>query len=258
MHADPEAVSDDAVLGGRLRLLQPARGHRVGHDAILLAASTAARSGEIAVDLGAGVGGAGLAVALRVAGVSMHLVEIDPSLAALAAENAVRNGLSSRVRVHVLDVTGAAAAFAAAGLEPAGIDRALMNPPFNDPARQNASLDRRRRLAHVAAPDMLAAWTHTAARLLRAGGVLTLIHRADGLPELLAALAPSFGAVAVQPVHPRPGAAAIRVLARGVKGSRAPLSILPGLVLQDAAGAPSAEAEAALRAAEVLPLATLD
>src|SRR5229473_3780911 len=77
------AFTDDAVLGGRLRLRQPARGHRVGHDAILLAAACPARAGERVVDLGAGVGAAGLALAARVPDATVTLVEIDPELAAL-------------------------------------------------------------------------------------------------------------------------------------------------------------------------------
>ncbi len=104
MSAEKAATSEDAVLGGRLVLRQPLRGHRVGHDAILLAAATVAQSGEQAVDLGAGVGGAGLALARRIAGVAVTLVEIDPVLAALAAANAERNNLSDRVRAVRLDV----------------------------------------------------------------------------------------------------------------------------------------------------------
>src|SRR6266571_2659777 len=90
-------LSEDAVLGGRLRLRQPKRGHRVGHDAILLAAACPARVGERAVDLGAGVGAAGLALAARVPGTAVTLVEIDSRLAALAAENAQLNGLAARI-----------------------------------------------------------------------------------------------------------------------------------------------------------------
>src|SRR5262245_12453351 len=108
--------TDDAVLGARLRLKQPRSGHRVGHDAILLAAACPARAGEHAVDLGAGVGAAGLALAARVEGVTLTLVEIDRRLAALAAENAQHNGLAERVRAIVLDVSAPARAFAAAGL----------------------------------------------------------------------------------------------------------------------------------------------
>src|SRR5215510_7487271 len=92
-----DTLTDDAALGGRLRLLQPARGHRFGHDAILLAASTEAQPGESAVDLGAGVGTAGLALAVRCSGVRVTLVEIDERLTALATENAKRNGLQDRV-----------------------------------------------------------------------------------------------------------------------------------------------------------------
>src|SRR5204863_3211595 len=90
-------ITEDAVLGGRLLLRQPRRGHRVGHDAILLAAACPARARERVVDLGAGVGAAGLALAQRVNDCSVTLVEIDPALAALAAENARANGLGGRV-----------------------------------------------------------------------------------------------------------------------------------------------------------------
>ena len=117
MSADRNAFSDDAVLGGRLVLRQPLRGHRVGHDAILLAAATAAVSGDCAVDLGAGVGAAGLALARRVDGLAVTLVEIDQELVALAHGNVERNGLAERARAVCLDVGGPAAAFAAAGVD---------------------------------------------------------------------------------------------------------------------------------------------
>ncbi len=257
MGAEPQshALTDDAVLGGRLKLHQPARGHRVGHDAILLAASTAAAAGDVAVDLGAGVGAAGLALALRVPGVSVRLVELDAELADLAARNAARNGLASRVTTHALDVAAPAADFMAAGLGPGTADHVLMNPPFNDASRAQASPDIRRRAAHLAPPGALATWIGTAGRLLRAEGTLTLISRADGLSELLGLLETAFGAVTVQPVHPKPAAPAIRVLARALKGRRTPLALLPGLVLAGSDGRPTAEAEAVLRGGEALRLA---
>jgi tRNA1(Val) A37 N6-methylase TrmN6 len=253
--APPPALTDDAVLGGRLKLYQPARGHRVGHDAILLAASTAAAAGDVAVDLGAGVGAAGLALALRVPGVSVRLVELDAELADLAARNAARNGLASRVTAHALDVAAPLADFAAVGLAPATADRVLMNPPFHDADRAQASPDARRRMAYLASSGTLATWIGTAARLLRPDGTLTLIWRADGLSELSGLLEGAFGAVTVQPVHPKPDVPAIRVLARATKGSRAPFGLLPGLVLNDSDGRPTGEAEAVLRGAEALPLA---
>ena len=250
-------TTDDAVLDGRLRLRQPRQGHRVGHDAILLAAATAAKPGEHAVDLGAGIGAAGLALAARVEGLRVTLVELDPALAVLAAGNAERNGLAGRVTSVALDVNAPARAFAAAGLQPGSANRVLMNPPFNDPARQNISPNARRRLAHAAAADVLPVWIRAAARLLPARGVLTLIWRADGLADVLEALSRAFGGVAAMPVHPKPGAPAIRILVRAVKDSRAPLALYPGLALNDETGRPAALADAVLRGKSVLPLAEL-
>ena len=249
-------TSEDAVLGGRLRLRQPLRGHRVGHDAILLAAATGAASGEQAIDLGAGVGGAGLALAVRVPGLKVDLVEIDPALAALAADNARLNRLDDRIQAHACDAEDTEA-LARAGLVQGSIDRVLMNPPFHDTRRQNASPDPRRRRAHAAAPGLLKRWVASAAFLLKAGGVLTLIWRADELDNVLAALSGAFGAITVLPVLPGPDRPAIRVLARAVKGEQGGFSQLTPLVLNDAAGRPSAEAEAVLRHASALPLAGL-
>jgi tRNA1(Val) A37 N6-methylase TrmN6 len=250
---DTESVTEDAVLGGRLRLRQPVDGHRVGHDAILLAAACPALSGERVADLGAGVGAAGLAVALRVAGVAVVLIEVDAQLAALARENAQLNGLEDRVSVLQLDVTESAKAFAASGLQPETVTRVLLNPPFNDPRRQRSSPDPIRRLAHSAAPGGLAAWIETAKRILRPHGTVTLIWRADALDEVLRALQ-AFGAISVLPIHSRPGQAAIRVIVRATRSSRAPLTLLPGFFLNDASGRASAEAECLLRGAATLPL----
>ncbi len=246
----PLETSEDAVLGGQLVLRQPRRGHRVGHDAILLAAATFAHASERAIDLGAGVGAAGLALARRVEGLAVTLVEIDPALAQLGRDNAERNGLSARVRSVCLDVTASAAAFAAVGLEAESADRVLMNPPFNVP--QHSSPEPGRRLAHAASQGALRQWVRATSRLLRAGGALTLIWRADGLDEVLTELASGFGAIAVLPIHPKPGAPAIRVLARATKGSRAPLSLLPGFVLAGADGKPSDDVEQVLRGGGVL------
>jgi tRNA1(Val) A37 N6-methylase TrmN6 len=245
MSVETAATSDDAVLGGRLTLRQPLRGHRIGHDTILLAAATLPRAGEHAVDLGSGVGGAGLALARRVDGLAVTLVEIDPALTALAAGNAERNGLSDRVRAVCLDVEAPAADFVTAGLAPGAADCVLMNPPFN--VVQQPSPDSGRRMAHAASPETLPQWLRTAERLVRPDGAVTLIWRADGLADVLAALEADFGAITVMPVHPKPGAPAIRVLAHAIKASRAPLKLLPGFVLAEADGRPTAQAEAVLR-----------
>lgn len=247
-------TSEDGILGGRLRVRQPLRGHRVGHDAIMLAAATTARAGEQAVDLGAGVGAAGLALAARIPALNITLVEIDTGLCALAADNARLNRLDDRVKVLKVDAENVNA-LATAGLAPDSIDRVLMNPPFHDARRQNISPDPRRRLAHVGAPGLLARWVGTAAWLLKPHGVLTLIWRADGLDDVLDALRPAFGSTAVLPVHPRAGAPAIRVLVRAVKAPGTARIIYPAFTLNDEHDQPTAAAEAVLRAGKTLNIA---
>ena len=250
-------ITDDAALGGRLRLFQKRSGHRFGHDAILLAAAAQASGGDRVVDLGAGVGAAGLALAMRVADLSVTLVERDPELAALARRNIERNGLGDRAVALALDVRSAPEIFSGSGLEPGSADGVIMNPPFNDPARLNASPDPHRRAAHIAANVegelTLDGWLAAAAGLLHTAGRLALIWRADGLAEVLAALPPRFGAVSVLPVHGRPDRPAIRVIVRASRGGRAPLRLLPALHLNDAAGRPTAAAEDVLRRALPLP-----
>jgi tRNA1(Val) A37 N6-methylase TrmN6 len=251
---DSLQTSEDAVLDGRLRLHQPLSGHRVGHDAILLAAATSARAGELTVDLGAGVGGAGLALAMRVEGLNVVLVEIDAALARLAAENARTNGLADRVRVITADVDDIDA-LGAVGLAKGTSDRVLMNPPFHDGGRHNVSPDARRRLAHAGGLDLLQRWVACADFLLKPRGVLTLIWRADELDGVLDALAARFGAVAVLPVLPRDGASPIRILVRVVKGGSGGVPIFaPALALNDAQGRPTAAAEAVLRGGQTLTL----
>ncbi len=174
-------------------------------------------------------------------GLDLALVEIDEGLAALARENAALNGIACDV--VVLDVAAKAEAFSAAGLAPDSADRVLMNPPFNDAARHQPSPDQERRIAHEARSSTLDAWVHAARRLLKPGGALTLIWRAEGLSEVLAALGRGFGGIAILPVHPKSDAAAIRVLVKAEKGSGAPLTLLPGFVLNGDGGKPTPEAE---------------
>jgi len=245
-------LTEDAFLGGQLRLKQKRSGHRAGHDAILLAAATQAEAGDRVVDLGAGIGTAGLALAKRVAGIRLSLIEIDPELAELARANAVGNAIVAET--IVLDVTADAQVFAAHGLVPDSVDVVLTNPPFNDPVRHRGSPDQARHSAHVATEETLNAWVHAARRILRSNGALTLIWRADGITEVLAALSRGFGSLVVLPVHSDASRPAIRVLVRAIKGGRAPTRLLPGLMLNDESILPKKQVKEILEGRAVLSL----
>jgi tRNA1(Val) A37 N6-methylase TrmN6 len=248
-----DEFTEDAFLGGRLRLRQPKSGHRAGHDAILLAAATPARAGQRVVDFGAGVGAAGLAVAKRVGGLNVILVEVDQGLAALARGNAASNAIDAEV--ITLDISSSAESFAAAGLSPDSVDVVLMNPPFNDAARHRASPDKRREIAHMADAVTLESWIHAARRILKSGGVLTLIWRADALAQVLSALDRGFGSLVLLPVHGDPASAAIRVLIRAIKGGKAPTRIVAGLMLNNESGVPNKQVQEILAGRGNLPLA---
>ena len=250
---DFAAFTEDAFLGGQLCLRQPKTGHRAGHDAMLLAAATAVRAGDRVVEFGAGVGAAGLALARRVADLRLALVEIDADLAQFARGNAAANAIAADV--IVLDVASAAGAFADAGLAPDSADVVLMNPPFNDPARHRASPDQARQSAHVATATTLANWVHASRRVLKSGGVLTLIWRADGIADVLASLDRGFGSLRILPVHGDPAMPANRVLIRAVKGGRAPTEIYPALMLNEEATVPNKWVQDILAGKGILPLA---
>ena len=240
------AIVTDHLLGGRLVLRQPARGHRAGTDAVLLAAATAAEAGLL-IDAGAGVGTAGLIVALRAPRLSFKLVDKDPLAVALAQENLALNGLAARGAAIAADLVSVSSR-RSAGLVDASADHLITNPPFHLAGRTRISPDALKARAHVAAIEAgekpLLAWLGAANALLVPGGTLVMIHRADCLPAVLAACEGRIGGLAVLPVHPRRERPATRILVRGRKGSRAPLRLLPGLVLHEDNGRFTALAEA--------------
>lgn len=253
MTAETE-TSEDAILGGRLRVRQPLHGHRVGHDAILLAAASPARSAEHAIELGAGVGAAGFAIATRAPKIKVTLVEIDPALCALARHNVRLNGLEDRVTVLSADANNIDS-LKSAGLVPENFDRVLMNPPFHDASRHKVSPDAARRLAHSGDAGLLKRWVAGAAWLLKVNGTLTLIWRADALDSVVEALQPAFGTIAILPVQPREGEPPIRVLVRAAKGGSGGRRDYLPLVLNDQAGLPTPAAEAILREGKALAIA---
>jgi len=235
-----QAPSADAFLGGRVVALQSAAGqHRSGLEAILIAAAIGAEFSGLAVDLGAGAGVAGMAIAARCAKARVILAERDPEALAHArqalalADNAVFAG---RVTVAEVDIAAGESARVQAGLARSSADVAVMNPPFHEAGAVRASPGKARAAAHVLAEGGLEPWVRAAASVVRPGGSLVAIFRADGLAKLIAALGDRFGGVAILPVYPRAGAEAHRVIVAARKGSRGPLRILPSLTLHPANG----------------------
>jgi tRNA1(Val) A37 N6-methylase TrmN6 len=237
--------SEDTLLGGRVRLRQRAQGYRAAIDPVLLAAAAPVRAGQSVVDLGCGPGAAALCLLRRVEGCRVTGIELQSDLVALATENAVANGLEAQFSAIFGDV-------ASLDREALGdVDHVISNPPYLPPGRAAAD-----KLGDAATVETvpLADWLGVALALVREKGCLTVIHRADRLDEILAALRPRAGDIAVLPLWPRVGEAAQRVIVSARRGVRNPLRLLPGLVLHRADGSYTDAAEAVLRHGGALSL----
>jgi tRNA1(Val) A37 N6-methylase TrmN6 len=236
------SVTQDHVLGGQVALRQGVNGYRAGMDAALLAAACDAPAGARVIEAGCGAGGALLAAAARHPLARFVGVERDPAAAALAHANAAANGMEARVDILNADI---ATPFSRLALAP--FDLAMANPPFfDDPAALRAPAAEKQ--GAWMADGGLAAWTAFLLKAAREGGTILMIHRADRLADILALLAPKAGSFQVRPVHPRAEAPAKRVLVRAIKTGKAPLVLLPPLVMHPAQGAKhTPQAEAILR-----------
>lgn len=221
----------DAFLGGRLTVSQPVRGFRAGLDSVLLGASVAPGARSL-LDLGAGVGTAALVAMADRPDLTATLVERDPDMVALAALNLAQNGLAGRARVLDLDVMGPGRARAAAGLVADHFGSVIANPPFFDPGRGTTPSARGAAARHMDDAS-LDAWVRTAASHAAPEGEVIFVHVASALPALLAAMGTRFGAITVLPLLPRSGEPASRILVRGIKGSRAPFTLLSSRPLHE-------------------------
>jgi tRNA1(Val) A37 N6-methylase TrmN6 len=239
----------DRLLGGRVLLSQPAHGYRVAIDPILLAAAVPALWGERVLDAGAGTGAAALCLATRVPGCKVVGLELQRALQQIATANVTHNDLGLRVEMLVGDLANPPPRFVWGSF-----DHVMTNPPYLAAEAASPPPQASRASAHV--EDLpLAAWLQGCLRMLRLGGMLTLIHRAERIGEILAVLGASLGEIAIFPLWPGDaGKAAKRVLVQGRKGSRAPLNLMPGLVLHGPDGKLSAGAESVLRHGHALTL----
>jgi tRNA1(Val) A37 N6-methylase TrmN6 len=219
-------LSRDVFLGGRMAIWQPLRGYRAATDPVLLAASVAARPGQAVLELGCGAGVALLALGLRVPGLRLAGLERQADYAALARRNAAENGL-------VADILTGDLAQMPQPVRAQSFDQVLANPPYYPP-RAPAARDPGRAAA-LREETPLADWVDAGLKRLKGGGWLTMIHLAERLPDILAALDGRAGAVAVRPLCAREGRAAGRVLVQARKGARAPFRLLAPLVMHEGA-----------------------
>ena len=243
----PASMTDDAFLGGRLQILQPEKGYRAGIDAVFLAASIPVSDGDTVFEAGIGAGVASLCLLARNPAVHVTGVEMSTRYAVLCEQNAKRNSFSNALRVVHADVKDAMRRDLADMPEHGSFSHAFANPPFFDEGKVTASPSLLKAQAHAFGPEDLEAWIKLLHAMVTLRGSVTLIHRAETLGKLLAAMESKFGDIRVAPLYAREGSAASRVVVQGVKGSRAPMQLLPGLILHNEDNSFTPDAEAVLR-----------
>lgn len=235
---DTPAHTVDAFHRGRFWLVQPRNGHRAGMDAMMLSAAVPSGfSGRLA-DFGAGAGAAALGVLSRCPEARAVLVERSTEMAAFAAATLAHPGnahLCDRASVLTADVTLTGRTRSDAGLGDNSFDFVIMNPPFNA-AEDRATPDALRRQAHVVEEDLFERWIRSAAAVVKPRGGLAVIARPEQLVAILDAIEGRFGDAEMLCVHPRPDAAAIRIVVRAALGARGKLSIRPPLTLHGPSG----------------------
>jgi tRNA1(Val) A37 N6-methylase TrmN6 len=243
----PASLTEDGFLGGRLRILQPEKGYRAGIDAVFLAATIPCMDGESVFEAGIGTGVAALCLVARNPGVYLTGMEIAARYAIMCEENAKRNGLADNIRVIHADVKEALRKELASMPTQGSFNHAFANPPYFEDGKTTPSPNLLKAQAHAFGPDDLELWVKVMHTMVSARGTVTLVHRAETLGKLLSFMEDKFGDIRIAPLYAREGTAASRVIVQGVKGSKAPMQLLPGLVLHDANSQFSAEAEAILR-----------
>ncbi|OKL45242.1 tRNA1(Val) (adenine(37)-N6)-methyltransferase [Pseudovibrio exalbescens] len=237
---DLPATTLDKFLDGKVMIEQPAKGrHRAGLDAVYLAACLPDTTTGHVMDLGTGVGSAAFCAAWRLPQITVTGVELDPVVAELARRGlrlSENKSFANRVRILEADITAKGSLRHANGLHPLQADHVIMNPPYYDSSRFRVTPQKDRAPAHALDERGLEPWMRTAKDLLKEGGSLTVIFRADGLHDLLDTMQGRFGAIDVIPLRPTATSAATRVIIRATCQSKSGLRLLPGFTLHKGQG----------------------
>jgi tRNA1(Val) A37 N6-methylase TrmN6 len=244
----PAAVTDDMLLGGKVKFRQPASGYRAAIDPVLLAAAVPDAVQGRVLDLGCGAGAAMLCLARRREDLTVFGLERDSTLAQIARDNAAANEFGSRVAVITGDL-----------LQPpqqlviGSFNAVIANPPYLDPETATASPNQQKAAATVEGAADLGDWARAAARFVRPQGYVVFIHRGDRLAALRSAMEQAgCGGLVISPIWPKAGTAPVRVIVAGRRGDKSDVRMANGLILHDNDERYTAKATGILR--EGLPL----
>lgn len=221
------------TLYGNFKLIQDNRYFKLGTDSVILSDFCTLKKNRKVCDLGAGCGAITVLLAARDPHVRIDAVEIQEGAASILKENIAFNGLTDRVSVFTADLRNATDF-----LTPGSYDLVVTNPPY---FTENSGYTAKQSEKAAARCDSLCSLDDLclcASRLLKWGGLLSLVYRAERMPDLLSCMAKYH----IEPkklrliqnnykTPPR------LVLVEGKLGAMPSLTILPTLLLRDLDGA---------------------
>ena len=229
MSPDPAGVTDDTLLGGRVKFRQPASGYRAAIDPVLLAAAVPDAVKGRVLDLGCGAGAAMLCLARRREDLTLVGLERDAALAALARENAAANEFGARVTVVDGDILNPPPTITVGSF-----DAVMANPPYLDAETATPSPNPAKAAATHEGEAQVADWARAAARFVRPQGLVLFIHRMDRLAALRTAIEQAgCGGIVLCPLWPKVGTEPKRIIVIAQRGSRAEARTANGLVLHE-------------------------
>lgn len=234
------------VLDRRVQLYQPEGGFRTSLDSVMLAAACPAQAGQSVLDLGCGVGSAGLCVLARIGGdVRLTGIEIQQSHVTLAQKNAAQNSAQESTRFICADMRDA---------DVDAHDHVICNPPYLKSGAHTPSPCSEKALAMGHQDDTLDLedWVACAFDHIKGQGSFTMIHAAGQIDRIIQALGRRFGRIEIIPLWPRAGVPAKRVIIRSWKHRKSESILYPGLILHQDNGDYTSEADAILRNAQAL------
>lgn len=231
------------VLNGAVKLRQIEGGFKTSIDAVLLAAACPAKNGQSVLDLGCGIGSAGLSLAARVEGIHLKGIDIQGDHVECAIENAALNEITAEFEcADIRDYQGDL------------FDHIICNPPYEDAGAHLVSPSDKNATARGHLEDDIAIddWVKCAFNNLKSGGSLCIVHKAEACQKIIQALGKSFGATEIIPLWPKQGKNARRVIIRTIKHRKSPSIIHHGLVLHESDGTYTKAADTILRDSNAL------
>jgi tRNA1(Val) A37 N6-methylase TrmN6 len=222
MKFPPDNLTNDSILGGRIKLLQPKIGYRVAIDPIVLAHFVNIKPGEKILDAGCGAGTVSLILKSKEKLAQVTAIDVDEEMCSICRQNSRLNFLEIEVKNIAIERINEDFS-----LQNRLFDHVVTNPPFFK--QKSSRVSESKKLANFETIN-LADWIASCVKKLKNNGILSIIHQASRIDDILQALKNIAGSVVIIPIFPKKNCAANRVVVQAKKSGKSEAKICFGIV----------------------------